>query len=142
MENLERVRVVLVEDQDFLRREYARSLIRSGFHVSYLSDGCLLEGFLKKKRVDIVLSDTDMDKLDGPEAVKGVLENGLIGDDVLVIGMSDDTDNKNRWRGIAHYDCFFDKDYFPYDKIGKKVRNAYNAFTGLCNGWRVRIPVV
>lgn len=142
MGNSERVRVVLLEDQSSLRREYTRSLIKNGFEIYILPDGYFLKRFLQNHEVEIILSDTEMDKIDGPNAVRSALENSLVNDDVLIIGMSDDEDNKDRWRGIAHYDCFFNKDYFPYNKIGEKVRNAYNAFKGPCKGWRMRMPVV
>ena len=134
-------KLVLIEDQKNLRREYVPSLIEVGFEVFYLSRGDFLERFLEDHDVDVILSDTDQEYYgEGPDNVEKVLGKGLIGEDVLVIGMSDDSDNKQYWRGLAHVDCFYDKDYFHEDEIGEIAMQCFRNFHSDCKAWRYRMP--
>jgi len=135
-------RVLLVEDNKSLREVYQVSLRDYGFDVHAIFSERELEEILKKEKFNIVLSDTDLDKYGGgPEAVKRSLDQGHLGEDVLIIGMSDDSDNQVFWRGLSHIGCFYDKDYFEAIKIGEIVMNCWNNFKNY-NCWRRRMPEI
>ena len=49
-------------------------------------------------------------------------------------------DNKQYWRGLAHVDCFYDKDYFHEDEIGEIAMQCFRNFHSDCKAWRYRMP--
>lgn len=136
-----KVHVVLIEDQDELREKYADILWNHGFRVRSIRDGCYLEKVLRNDFFDIVLSDTEMEKMDGPEAVKMAIEKVLLDDNkTLIIGMSDDPVNEEYWRGIAHIGCFYKKQDFDCISIGRIVKNCWEAYISDCKAWKMKIP--
>jgi len=132
-------KLLLVEDNEIIRQEYAGSLTRAGFGVMSICDGRLMEDALVLNGFDVVLCDTGMEYLDGPEACARAKGKGLLPDEILLIGMSDDSDNQQYWRGLAHFGGFYDKDY-PGD-IGEMVMAHYMNFSKPSSpAWRERMP--
>ena len=143
-------RILLVEDNEIILKSYFRSLEESGFSVVGISDADNIENLFWEMKFNIILCDTDNDigSLDGPDACRNALDKKLISEDVLVIGMSDDSrTNQPRWAGIAHHAGFYDKDYSDdnsKDKrkgIGFKVMAHYLNFEKAKPGtsWRARM---
>ncbi|MFA5857375.1 MAG: response regulator [Candidatus Pacearchaeota archaeon] len=133
------VKVVLLEDSKILREIYKFSLEDKGFSVMEIDDGKDLENVLKENNIDIILSDTHLITIDGPDAVKSAYNKSLLGNETLVIGMSDDPDSRKLWKGLAHYDCFYDKGDYPRKEMGEKVLNCWNAFNSGIPGWRMKL---
>ena len=115
-------RILLMEDDtDF--RNYARgSLEKAGFDVAEVCDGINLEQILKSKHFDLILSDTNLENMDGYLACKRAIEKGLI-KDVLIVGMSGDQKNQKYWAGIANFNGFYNKLDFEKKEIGVFISN-------------------
>ena len=60
------------------------------------ADGNELEKLLTPD-VEVILSDTDMPLMDGPDAVEQLLDMGILSDSVLVLAMSDEESNAEKW---------------------------------------------
>jgi len=134
-------RVLLAEDLVDLREAYNQSLEKAGFNVTAVEDGDELYSALKKNRFEVILSDSDMPLMNGHEACRKAISDKILNDrETLIIGMSGDSDNQKYWRGLAHIGCFYDKDYFFPEKIGKIVSQALRNFRqgGL---WQEIMPV-
>jgi CheY-like chemotaxis protein len=136
-------RLLLAEDYTDLRLEYRDALEKSGFEVSSVKDGGLVIAELKLRGADyfdVLLSDTDMPVMNGPEAVWTALKNNFLDNNrTLIVGMSDSSDNQEYWRGLAHFSCFYDKSRISEKRIGRVVRQCLNNFR---NGglWREVMP--
>ncbi len=118
--------LLIMEDDDKLRAAYQNQLEASGFRVTALDDGSKLESCLQESSFSVILSDTDMCELDGHVAVDRALKRKLIAPEVMIVGMSELSRNQDYWRGIANFDCFYEKD--TSQNIGEFVRRRYNAF--------------
>ena len=73
----------------------------------------------------------------GNEVCRKFYEGGVIGEDVLLLGMSGDSSNFVFWRGLAHIAGFFEKGKF--NNIGKEVMSHYYNFVNHPS-WRQRMP--
>jgi CheY-like chemotaxis protein len=62
--------IVLVEDQDDLRRLYAQHLAMSGFDVIEATDGALAIAHTTERDPDVVLMDLSLPVIDGWEATR------------------------------------------------------------------------
>lgn len=139
--------ILLADDETSLVERYDFSLRSEGFKVIHVCDGTGILSSLRKygrNYFDVILSDTEMIDLDGPEAVKKALDDFLLDDSrTLIMGMSGDSNNQEYWRGIVHHCSFLDKDYIPLEQgvslIGKKVKQALVNFRsgGL---WKEKMP--
>lgn len=79
-------RVLLVDDQDALRRAIARSLTRAGHEVTEARDGSEATQLLGARRFDVVVSDVTMPTVDGVSLLRAVRERDLDLPVVLVTG--------------------------------------------------------
>jgi PAS domain S-box-containing protein len=68
-------RVLLVEDQEPLRRGLKRALERAGLQVSAVEDGSSALDVLSRQRVDVVVTDVLMPGIDGVELARRALEH-------------------------------------------------------------------
>jgi len=109
-------KVLIVDDDARLREEYSFSLKKAGFDVFEISDGFMMESVLKSADFSVVLCDTDMPVLSGPEACRSAQGKGLL-ERKIVIGMSDNPDNWKYWKGIA-CDFFYKNEV---EDIGKEI---------------------
>ncbi|MBS3072535.1 response regulator [Candidatus Pacearchaeota archaeon] len=130
-------RILLVEDEQVLRYRYRKNLVEVGFEVYTLANADDIEKFLETYDIDVILCDTnnEIGKLDGPAACFNALEEGILKEDVLIIGMSyDSRTNQPLWKGIAHHTGFYDKGYSNEEandlrsSLGFKVMAHYNIF--------------
>ncbi len=138
-------RVLFAEDNGQYIESYKASLEKAGFEVTHVCDGQYIEKELiirEKDYFDVILSDTEMDFINGPEAVRGALEKGLLDDSrTLIIGISSDSDNQQYWRELAHHSCFYDKDYFPHEAIGGKIKQCLKNFRS-GGMWTFKMPKI
>lgn len=132
-------KVLLAEDDNYLRRNYRFSLENVGFVVTEISDGKYLEGALEKEKFEVVLSDSEMEETDGYEACTEAMKKGLLDSSVLIIGMSLNPQNQDYWRGIANMGCFYDKRHLQGNRIGEAVSQSLRNFNqgGL---WKEKMP--
>lgn len=141
--------LLLVDDDIYYRRTYKSSLSKIGFHVSLLDNADLLSDYLFGRYFDIIVCDTNSDigKLDGPYAIENAIKIGLIRDSVLIVGMSEEVENKKLWEGIAHHGAFYHK-YFSQDSecdirstLAFKIMNHYRNFEKAQTGsiWREKM---
>jgi CheY-like chemotaxis protein len=126
--------LLLVEDDEVLRREYKKSLKNAGFRVVDIDDGIKLENTLMQISFDVILSDTDMMGLSGDLACKNALEKKLIGEDTLLIAMSDDSNNEVYWAEVAHH--FIDKR--TSRDFGEMLMSHYYNYKTQGGIWRMR----
>jgi CheY-like chemotaxis protein len=136
---LPRPKIVLLEDRPELREGYTQSLEKAGFDVRPGVDGNELEKLLTPD-VAVILSDTDMPVMDSPNAVEQMLDRGILSDSVLVLAMSDEESNAEKWRGIAHHAGFFNKNRFLSGDIGYRVMSHFRNFSNSNSLlWRMRM---
>jgi CheY-like chemotaxis protein len=136
---MEKPRLLLAEDYGYLRRDYAGQLRRVGFRVSCVKDGLEFSEVIRKRRFDLIVSDSDLPSLNGDEVCSLALKEGLVGIDVLIIGMSDCEDRQKYWRGVVNVGCFYNKANLTDGRMGEKVLNCWNNF--LSGGlWREKMP--
>ena len=122
-----------------MREGYAQSLEKAGFDVRAGADGNELEKLLTPD-VEVILSDTDMPVMDGPDAVEQLLDMGILSDSVLVLAMSDEESNAEKWRGIAHHAGFFNMNRFSPGDIGERVMSHFRNFSNSNSLlWRMRM---
>ncbi|NLX14991.1 MAG: response regulator [Phycisphaerales bacterium] len=115
--------VLLAEDDPEVRKKYAASLEMSGFKVIMASDGLEIEAIVPVTPVDIIVSDTNLESRDGDIACKNLIKQGKLSG-VLIIGMSDDGDADQYWKGIA-YDFLYKG---GIDNLGTAVMPRYEKF--------------
>lgn len=63
-------RILVVEDDDFIRCLNADVLIRSGYQVDTAENGAVAWSMLQLKRYDLLVTDNDMPKVTGVELLK------------------------------------------------------------------------
>ena len=68
--------VLLVDDDDGVRRVFGRVLSRAGFQISEAADGATALNMLARQRFDVVLSDIAMPGLSGMQLLQAVRERG------------------------------------------------------------------
>jgi len=136
-----RPKLILIEDNDELREGYCASLQQAGFDLlpgKFASQ--LLDLLAKWPDVNVILSDTDTGPSYGDEEVGKLLKQGQISDSVLILGMSDDEANQDRWVDIAHHAGFFNKRRFHEDMGLQKIMPHYfNFATSQSPLWRERM---
>lgn len=96
--------VLLVDDEDGVRRVFARVLTRAGFQVSEAADGATALAMLARQRFDVVLSDIAMPGLSGMQLVQAVRERGHRVQVVLATGNPTlETAMRAGALGVVHY---------------------------------------
>jgi DNA-binding NtrC family response regulator len=58
-------RILIVEDEDNTRYALARLLVREGFLVDSVSNGCEALNFLRRQSVNLIVTDIKMPQMDG-----------------------------------------------------------------------------
>jgi DNA-binding NtrC family response regulator len=58
-------RILIVEDEENTRYALARLLVREGFLVDSVSNGCEALSFLRKQSVNLIVTDIKMPQMDG-----------------------------------------------------------------------------
>jgi PAS domain S-box-containing protein len=82
-------RVLVVDDEELVRRQVRRTLELYGYSVIEASDGASGLAMLERERVDLILLDVTMPDLDGTEVVRLLRARGLSVPIVLTSGYSD-----------------------------------------------------
>ena len=104
--------ILLAEDTDDLRNQFVDLLSHNGFKVIPFVDGKALYNGAKKYSGDLskmlIVSDTDMPFLSGDEACKILLESPEF-QKVIMIGMSENTNNEVYWQGVGVLNSFIYK---------------------------------
>jgi CheY-like chemotaxis protein len=102
-------KILIVDDNDLNCDMLQRRLDRKGFETDIAKNG--LEAIEKTKSFgpDIVLMDTRMPEMDGPDATKAIKSDPDTGH-VIVMALSGDTHDKDRERALsAGCDHYFTK---------------------------------
>src|SRR5215469_1795474 len=80
-------RILLIDDDESIRRDYGRALRSLGFVVDVAADGREAVDLLREKAFDTVISDINMPHMGGMELLRAVRERDL---DVPVMLMTGD----------------------------------------------------
>ncbi len=78
--------VLVVDDEDQVRRLFARSLERAGHDIIVAPDARTALAMMDSQRVDVVLSDINMPDMDGTEMVRELRKSGVTTPAILVTG--------------------------------------------------------
>ena len=89
MTNTEQLRILLVDDEELLRRVFARALSREGHTVAEASNGRQAVVLLGDAKFDVVISDIRMPDMGGIELLRAVRERDLDLPVILVTGSPD-----------------------------------------------------
>ncbi len=96
--------VLLVDDDDGVRRVFGRVLSRAGFQISEAPDGATALTMLARQRFDVVLSDIAMPGLSGMQLLQAVRERGHLVQVVLATGNPTlETAMRAGALGVVHY---------------------------------------
>lgn len=137
---MEKPLLILAEDYRCLRKEYVKNLVRVGFSVASVKNGREFYDLLHRKKFDLIVSDSDLPYIHGDEVCRIALEEKVVSEDVLIVGMSDCEDRQKYWRGIANIGCFYNKANLSEGRIGEKVLQAWRLFNQ-GGFWRAKMPL-
>ena len=102
--NLPVSHVLVVDDDDGVRRIFARVLLRAGFQVTEAADGTTALALMARQRFDVILSDIAMPGLSGMQLVQAVRERGHTIQVVLATGNPTlETAMRAGALGVVHY---------------------------------------
>ncbi len=135
-------RILLAEDFIDYQEAYMDSLIKERFQVTLAKDGWELYTTLKRDKFDAIVSDSDLPMLNGYESCKRAIKNGILDDkNTLIIGMSWDPENQEYWRGLANIGCFYNKNRFKKEELGRIVKQCLTNYKsgGL---WHEKMPKI
>ncbi len=95
-EETKKLRICIVDDDPFLLDMYNLKFQQAGYEVSCFTDsGKSLESLRNDGKYDIVLLDLVMPKIDGFEVLKTIREENLCGDDVIIVILSNQGQDKD-----------------------------------------------
>jgi len=80
-------RVLLVDDDASIRRDYARVLEREGYVVEVAADGAEGLALLERSRFDAIVTDIEMPALGGLDFLRAVRERDLVAPVLLITGV-------------------------------------------------------
>jgi DNA-binding NtrC family response regulator len=78
-------KILIIDDDDFLRKSYAAALKQQNFEVVELADGCKAIQIINAEAPDIVLTDILMPDCDGIEVISRIREHNKA---INIIAMS------------------------------------------------------
>lgn len=84
-------RILLIDDDDDVRRDYSRLLKSLGFEVEAAADGTTALQLLSRRPFDVVVTDIHMPKMNGMEFLRAIRERDLDIPVVLMTGSPDIT---------------------------------------------------
>ena len=94
-----KMKLLLVEDELGTRRELAKLLEFQGYHVTVATDGLTALTRLRRQRFDLMILDTNMPCLNGPELLAELRDRHV---QTTVIGMSEVPKDR---RHFEHFWC-------------------------------------
>ena len=115
--------VLLAEDSPSQRARFLSQLEESGYHVIWTADGSQVGGLLEAHDVDIIVSDTELEGVDGDQACRALLKTGKA-EEILIVGMSSVSSCEDYWKGVAHE--FVRKT--TCDHLGRAVEDIHRRF--------------
>jgi CheY-like chemotaxis protein len=95
------IRLLVVDDEQVLRRMLDRVLTAKGFEVHTAVDGHEAMAMLKAERFDVVLSDVVMPQCDGRCLLEAMREAGITVPVVMLTGYADASDSSLRSLGAV-----------------------------------------
>lgn len=130
--------ILLAEDNDILRMQFSFLIQDKGYTVFEVKDGQELFNsalnFFNYLEEIVIISDTDMPKMNGPQACKKLIQQFPEYKKTIMIGMSDDQINENSWRGIGIIHSFIYKstrisDHLYQNNLAELLESRINAIT-------------
>jgi CheY-like chemotaxis protein len=105
------IRILIVDDSSDDRFLLRRILQKDGYkreNIFEVEDGSEVLDFISKNHIDVIMSDTNMPKLPGPDACREVRKK--FGDSIVIIGLSDSSNPhlKDEWLDCGA-NAFFQK---------------------------------
>ena len=117
-------KILLVEDDKFLRELIARKLIQEEYEVSEVVDGEEALKFLAKERPDLVLLDLILPGIDGFEVLSRLKEDvNLASIPVIILSNLGQKEDVERGLKLGAVD-YLVKAHFTPNEIIEKVKNS------------------
>jgi DNA-binding response OmpR family regulator len=121
-----RPRILVVEDDEDIRRLNAEVLAGSGYKVDAAADGAIAWGILQYNQYDLLVTDYHMPKMSGVELLKKVRAAHVVLPVIMVSGtMPIEKLKQHPWLQI---DATLAKPYTP-DELLARVREVLSAIT-------------
>lgn len=121
------MRILVIEDDAFLRKAYEVSLLMQGFSVSLATDGVIGLRMAEKVHPDIILLDVLLPTLTGVEVLQRLKRHPALSSiPVIVFSITCDPDDARATLalGATAYVCKADVDL---DELGKTLRSFASA---------------
>lgn len=126
------LRVLIVDDSPSMRSFIKRALYRSGVEVSAhweAGDGVEAMEVLEKERVDVILTDINMPRMNGEELVRHLAESELL-KTVPVVVISTDATSARR----EHLTALGARGYLTKPFLPEVLREEIERVTGVLDG--------
>ena len=85
----DKIKLLLVDDEDSLRSIMKDELIHQGYEVSDAESGSAALDILKKNRHDVVILDIRMEGMDGLEVLKKIRKDNLANKVIMLTGVEE-----------------------------------------------------
>ncbi len=118
--------VLLAENDQEEAQVYIKSLQNVGFEIIHVTNAEGIERIVTEQKVDIIVSDTNLDKSYGDDICSELLRQGKL-EVVLVIGMSTALDYGDYWVNIAH-EFIHKRALNDFYDLGQIVLGLYKRF--------------
>lgn len=118
------MRILLVDDDQFFQKFYAKKLTESGFTVDTASDGEEALAKIKAAKPELLLLDLIMPKKDGFEVLQILTTDGTL-QTLPVLVFSTLGQEKDKEKAIKlGAKTFVNKSYFDFDGLLKKINEV------------------
>lgn len=116
-----KIKVLIVEDDEIVRKIYAKTFMRSGFTVYTASDGGLAIEKYKSKKPDIILLDIIMPNVNGYEVLNKIRSN--LNSYIPIIMLTNlGADSFKRESQLDNIDAYLIKlQYSPQEIVNKTI---------------------
>lgn len=121
------MRVLVIEDDAFLRKAYEVSLLTQGFNVTLATDGMMGLRLAEEVHPDVILLDMLLPAMTGAEVLRRLKQNPSLSDiPVVVFSISGDLEDARATLalGATAYICKADIDLH---ELGKALRSFVSA---------------
>lgn len=97
-------RILLIDDEEAVRKVMAGILIKAGYDVNLTADGTEAIKFLQSNHADLIILDMNMPRMDGHDFLKYIRDHKITSVPVLMISGSNDPELKAESYKLGVYD--------------------------------------
>ncbi len=106
-------KILLVEDEDFIREMYARKLEQQGFEIFQARTTDEAEKILKKQKVDLIVLDLLLPEENGFEYLERMRRLGVELPTIIILSNLEGEEYREKARQFKVKDYFLKTDYIP-----------------------------